>query len=66
MLGIAERIQSVGAGLRSLAELWTDTTTPAGRMVLAVFAGIAEFKRALMGRAQEFGKNSTLRPRATG
>ena len=43
LLDIAERIQGVGAGLRSLAEPWADTTTPAGRMVLTVFAGIAEF-----------------------
>ena len=48
LLDIAERIQGVGAGLRSLAEPWADTTTPAGRMVLTVFAGIAEFERALI------------------
>ncbi|BBS24576.1 hypothetical protein WP5W18E06_P10090 (plasmid) [Klebsiella quasipneumoniae] len=45
LLDIAERIQAAGAGLRSLAEPWADTTTPAGRMVLTVFAGIAEFER---------------------
>lgn len=48
LLDIAERIQAAGAGLRSLAEPWADTTTPAGRMVLTVFAGIAEFERALI------------------
>ena len=48
LLDIAERIQEAGAGLRSLAEPWADTTTPAGRMVLAVFAGIAEFERCLI------------------
>ena len=48
LLDIAERIQSAGAGLRSLAEPWADTTTPAGRMVLTVFAGIAEFERSLI------------------
>ena len=35
LLAIAERIKEAGAGLRSLAEPWADTTTPAGRMVLA-------------------------------
>ena len=40
LLEIAERIQGAGAGLRSLAEPWADTTSPAGRMVLTVFAGI--------------------------
>lgn len=48
LLDIAERIQGAGAGLRSLAEPWADTTTPAGRMVLTVFAGIAEFERCLI------------------
>ena len=48
LLDIAERIQEAGAGLRSLAEPWADTTTPAGRMVLTVFAGIAEFERSLI------------------
>ncbi|MAD73123.1 MAG: resolvase [Pseudomonadales bacterium] len=48
LLDIAERIQEAGAGLRSLAEPWADTTTPAGRMVLTVFAGIAEFERCLI------------------
>ncbi|MEF9602487.1 recombinase family protein, partial [Paracoccus sp. PXZ] len=37
LLNIAERIKEAGAGLRSLAEPWADTTTPAGRMVLTVF-----------------------------
>jgi len=72
LLDIAERIQSAGAGLRSLAEPWTDTTTPAGRMVLTVFAGIAEFERCLIidrttagreaakARGVKFGPKPTL------
>jgi DNA invertase Pin-like site-specific DNA recombinase len=48
LLEIAERIKEAGAGLRSLAEPWADTTTPAGRMVLTVFAGIADFERSLI------------------
>lgn len=48
LLDIAERIGKAGAGLRSLAEPWADSTTPAGRMVLTVFAGIAEFERTLI------------------
>ena len=42
LLEIAERIKDAGAGLRSIAEPWADTTTPAGRMILTVFAGIAD------------------------
>jgi DNA invertase Pin-like site-specific DNA recombinase len=48
LLEIAERIKEAGAGLRSLAEPWADTTTPAGRMVLTVFAGMADFERSLI------------------
>ncbi len=50
LLEIAERIKEVGAGLRSLAEPWADTTTPAGRMVLTVFAGMAGRLRAVPDR----------------
>ena len=74
LLDIAERIQAAGAGLRSLAEPWADTTTPAGRMVLTVFAGIAEFERSLIidrtrsgreaakRRGVKFGPRPTLTP----
>lgn len=48
LLDLAERLREVSAGLRSLAEPWADTTSPAGRMILTVFAGIAEFERALI------------------
>ena len=41
LLRIAETIEEKSAGLQSLAEPWADTTTPAGRMVLTIFAGIA-------------------------
>ena len=47
LLDVAERLREAGAGLRSLAEPWADTTSAAGRMVLTVFAGIAEFEREL-------------------
>ncbi|MDD3433280.1 MAG: recombinase family protein [Tepidiphilus sp.] len=74
LLDIAERIQAAGAGLRSLAEPWADTTSPAGRMVLTVFAGIAEFERSLIidrtrngreaakARGVKFGPRPTLTP----
>jgi len=48
LLDIAEQLQNRETGLRSLAEPWADTTTAAGRMVLTVFAGIAEFERSLI------------------
>ena len=56
LLAIAERIKEAGAGLRSLAEPWADTTTPAGRMVLTFFAGVAEFERSLIHERTSAGR----------
>lgn len=56
LLDIAEQLASKGAGLRSLAEPWADTTTPAGKMVLTVFAGIAEFERSLIVERTRSGR----------
>lgn len=56
LLEIAERIKDAGAGLRSIAEPWADTTTPAGRMVLTVFAGIADFERSLIVERTSAGR----------
>jgi len=61
LLDIAERLKELGAGLRSLAEPWADTTSAAGRMVLTVFAGIAEFERDLIHQRTSSGV-SGLRP----
>jgi DNA invertase Pin-like site-specific DNA recombinase len=58
LLHIAERIKEAGAGLRSLAEPWADTTTPAGRMVLTVFAGIADFERSLLAERTSAGRTA--------
>jgi DNA invertase Pin-like site-specific DNA recombinase len=46
LLEITDKLNEIGAGFRSLAETWAYTTTPAGRMVMTVFAGIAEFERS--------------------
>lgn len=56
LLDIAELIKDAEAGLRSLSEPWADTTSPAGRMVLTVFAGIAEFERALIHQRTGAGR----------
>jgi len=48
-----------GAGFRSLGDVWADTTTPHGRLMLTVLGGLAEFERELIrartgeGRARE-------------
>jgi DNA invertase Pin-like site-specific DNA recombinase len=37
-----------GAGFRSLGDVWADTTTPHGRLMLTVLGGLAEFERELI------------------
>lgn len=56
LLDIAEQLKTAQAGLRSLHEPWADTTSPAGRMVLTVFAGIAEFERELIHERTRTGR----------
>ena len=58
LLRIAETIEEKNAGLQSIAEPWADTTSPAGRMVLTVFAGIAEFERSLIATRTEEGRRA--------
>lgn len=58
LLDIAEKMETGGVGLRSLAEPWADTTSPAGRMVLTIFAGIAEFERGLILQRTSEGRNA--------
>lgn len=48
LLDIAERLNELGAGLLSLVEPWADTSSPAGKMILTVMAGIADFERSLI------------------
>ncbi|NEK79489.1 MAG: recombinase family protein, partial [Xanthomonas perforans] len=61
LLDIAEQLQAKDAGLRSLAEPWADTTSPAGRMVLTIFGGIAEFERSLIVERTRSGREAAKR-----
>jgi DNA invertase Pin-like site-specific DNA recombinase len=61
LLRIAEVIREKEAGLQSLEEPWADTTTPAGRMVLTMFAGVAEFERALIRHRTDEGRQAAKR-----
>lgn len=55
VLEIVEEIGKKGAGFRSLAEPWCDTTSPAGQLMLTVFAGVAQFERRRMKERQREG-----------
>jgi DNA invertase Pin-like site-specific DNA recombinase len=45
LLEIAEAIKAADASFRYLSEPWADTTSHAGKMIMTIFAGIAEFER---------------------
>jgi DNA invertase Pin-like site-specific DNA recombinase len=42
LLNILATIAEKGAGFRSLADSWADTTTPHGRLIVTVLGGLAE------------------------
>jgi DNA invertase Pin-like site-specific DNA recombinase len=48
LLNTLDEITTRGAGFRSLADAWADTTTPHGRLMLTVLGGLAEFERELI------------------
>lgn len=45
---ILHELESLSAGFLSLRESWCDTTSPAGKLMLTIFGGIAEFERDLI------------------
>jgi DNA invertase Pin-like site-specific DNA recombinase len=48
LLNVLDELGKRGAGFKSLKDTWADTTTPHGRLMLAVLGGLAEFERELI------------------
>ena len=44
LLNVLDAIAKKGAGFKSLADTWADTTTPHGRLMLTVLGGLGEFE----------------------
>lgn len=61
LFALTEEIAESGASFRSLGEPWADTTSPAGRMILTVFAGLAEFERDLIASRTADGRIAALK-----
>src|SRR5271166_6332838 len=78
LLNVLDAVGKAGAGFRSLADAWADTTTPHGRLMLTVLGGLAEFERELIlartgegrkraqARGVRFGRPPALRPATSG
>src|SRR6516162_2897428 len=48
LLNVLDEVGKRGAGFRSLKDTWADTTTPHGKLMVTVLAGLAEFERSLI------------------
>jgi DNA invertase Pin-like site-specific DNA recombinase len=48
LLHTVDAISKAGAGFRSLADAWADSTTRHGKLMLTVLGGLAEFERSLI------------------
>ena len=74
LLNVLDAVAKVGAGFKSLADAWADTTTAHGRLMLTVLGGLAEFERELIrartdegrkraqARGVRFGRKPSLTP----
>jgi DNA invertase Pin-like site-specific DNA recombinase len=63
LLNVLAAVAEKGAAFRSLGDPWADTTTPHGRLMLTVLAGLAEFERELIRSRTSEGR---ARARANG
>jgi DNA invertase Pin-like site-specific DNA recombinase len=61
LLETMETIRDAGARFQSLSELWANTTTHAGKLIMTVSAGIAEFERDLIRERTSTGREAARR-----
>lgn len=55
---LAEIIESKGANIKSLKENWIDTTTPQGKLLFTIFAGMSQFESDLISQRTKEGLSS--------
>jgi DNA invertase Pin-like site-specific DNA recombinase len=60
LLDLAEKLNIAGIGLKSLAEPWADTTSAAGKFLLVVLGGVADFERSLIVERTSAGRQAAI------
>ena len=58
LLELVEIMKSSQASFCSISEPWADTTTHSGKMIMTIFAGIAEFERDLIRERTSAGRTA--------
>ena len=58
LFDIVEIIHNKGAEIKSLKESWLDTTTPQGKLMFTIFAGLSQFERDLIAQRTKEGLES--------
>ena len=50
LFSLVDQIEKKGANIKSLKESWMDTSTPQGKLMFTIFAGISQFERDLISQ----------------
>jgi DNA invertase Pin-like site-specific DNA recombinase len=61
LLEAIETIRQAGARFQSLSEPWANTASHTGKLIMTVFAGIAEFERDLIRERTSVGREAARR-----
>lgn len=60
LFSLVEQIENLGANIKSLKENWIDTTTPQGKLIFTIFAGLSQFERDLISQRTKEGLTAAL------
>ncbi len=61
LLKIVEHLAKLEVGLTSIQEPWVNTTSAAGKMIITVMAGVAEFERDLIQQRAKDGRQAAVK-----
>lgn len=58
LFSLVEAIEKSGGNIKSLKEAWLDTTSPQGKLMFTIFAGMSQFERDLISQRTKEGLDS--------